>query len=335
MLGLVWNRSSDCFGYDTQSFLEYCKNYGHHTKRSLLSASARIFDPLGLISPITLLPKILLQKIWTLGLGWDDELPIELKKQWMEWSEGFHRLSELKISRFYFLDQLEDREVQLHLFSDASLAAYGTVAYLRSVDSSGYCRVTCIASKTRVAPLQQMTLPRLELMGCLLSARLAKSIGDALSLQFPTLYWSDSQVALSWISKTPSALKQFVGNRVQEIQRLSTPANWRFVPGKENPADLCSRGVPTSALLDEDCIWWRGPDWLRQPESTWALNSKPMETTAECRIERTHATVLLAKAYVRRRRIQHSSPTPPLHSLRPPKLWKCCRRSSKPPGIAP
>ena len=49
-------------------------------------------------------------------------------------------------------------------------------------------------------------------------------------------------------------------------------------------------------LTEPTCIWWRGPDWLRQPEDTWPPNFKPMETTAECKIERTHAAVLLANA---------------------------------------
>ena len=165
--------------------------------------------------------------------------------------------------------------MELHLFSDASEKAYGTVAYIRSVDSDGKCRISLVASKTRVAPLRKITLPRLELLGCLLSVRLANSIKEALLMDIPTFFWSDSQVALSWILKKPTELKQFVANRVAEIQRSTTAQVWNFVPGKENPADLCSRGASAMVLTEPTCIWWCGPEWFIQPKENWPASFKP------------------------------------------------------------
>ena len=227
VLGLVWQHSNDCFYYDPQSFFDHCASFqGCCTKRTVLSSSARIFDPLGLISPIILVPKILLQEIWSIGVDWDTNLPEKLKTQWDDWSAGLSHLSKVKIPRYYYLDQAEARQMELHLFSDACEKAYGTVAFIRSVDSDGKCKISLVASKTRVAPLRKITLPRLELLGCLLSVRLANSIKEALLIDIPTFFWSDSQVALSWILKKPTELKQFVANPVAEIQRSTTAQVW-------------------------------------------------------------------------------------------------------------
>ena len=98
VLGLVWRRSNDCFYYDPQSFFYHCASFqGRCTKRTVLSSSARIFDPLGLISPIILVPKILLQEIWSIGVDWDTSLPEKLKTQWDDWSAGLSHLSKVKI----------------------------------------------------------------------------------------------------------------------------------------------------------------------------------------------------------------------------------------------
>jgi Pao retrotransposon peptidase len=142
----------------------------------------------GLISPLIVVPKILLQKIWQLGVHWNESLPIEIENQWRDWAKSLIRLSEIKIPRHYYLGQPEVTKVELHFFSDASEKAYGTVCYLRSEDSTGHCRGALVGSRTRVAPIQRITLPRLELMGCFLSARLANSIKKALSPEIPCLF---------------------------------------------------------------------------------------------------------------------------------------------------
>jgi len=122
-------------------------------------------------------------------------------------------------------------------------------------------------SKARVAPVKRMTLPRLELMGSLLAARLLKFVIKALNLPSTISYfcWTDSQVALAWIKGSPDRWKQFVANRVSEIHELTDPSRWNFCPGKQNPADLTTRGVNAAALNSD--IWLYGPEWLSGPVS--------------------------------------------------------------------
>lgn len=131
----------------------------------------------------------------------------------------------------------------VHVFSDASKVGLGTCVFLR-------CRtgeeidVRFVAAKARVAPIEEMTIPRKELLAAGLAARLGSTVLKTILFTACT-YWCDSMVVLYWIKK--GEWKVFVGNRVKEIRQLTQADMWRFVPGEMNPADLLSRG---STLTD-------------------------------------------------------------------------------------
>ena len=120
-------------------------------------------------------------------------------------------------------------------------------------------------SKARAAPLKQHTLPRLELMAAVLSARLYVFISTSISTT-NVLFWSDSQIVLSWIT-SKKTLKPFVSNRVSEIRSVST--EWRYCPSADNPADLLTRGI-TFDQLNASIQWRHGPTWLNAP-SNWPI----------------------------------------------------------------
>ena len=95
-------------------------------------------------------------------------------------------------------------------------------------------------------------------------ARLVTYVKSALHIEVPVCCWIDSTVTLSWIKGDPLRWKSFVRNRVSEIQELTSPSNWSHCPGKDNPADLISRGALTEHLVSSE-LWLNGPAWLSLP----------------------------------------------------------------------
>ena len=122
-----------------------------YTKRELASLSAKIFDPIGLISPFTVRSKLLLQSLWTQGVGWDDELPEETSRKWLQWVQELSELEQLHIPRSYIDWPLSQHvKVELHAFGDASEVAYATAIYIRVVPKEGKAPTSLVMSKTRV-----------------------------------------------------------------------------------------------------------------------------------------------------------------------------------------
>lgn len=156
-------------------------------------------------------------------------------------------------------------EVELHGFSDASKRAYGAVLYTKCISPDGSVDVELVCSKSRVAPLKPMTIPRLELCGTLLLARLVEKTVSAMKIPFSnvTLY-TDPQVCLSWFAKSPLALNQFVANRVATVHELTQDYKWCYVRSQDNPADIISRGMLPAELLTEE-KWFKGASVLWQP----------------------------------------------------------------------
>ena len=162
-----------------------------------------------------------------------------------------------------------DKEVSsqsVHCFADVSQHAYGAVVYAVTTYNDGLVTSRLIASKTKVAPLTATSVPRLELMAAILGLSLSGSIVKALEMEISeVIFWSDNTHVLWWIRRPSKRFKPFVVNRIEEIQENKEPQQWRYVPTKDNPADLLSRGMSTSDLV-EDSLWWSGPEFLKTSE---------------------------------------------------------------------
>ena len=154
----------------------------------------------------------------------------------------------MKVPRCYFDSNRTVAYNQLHGFSDASDQVFAAVIYLRSSYSDGSVEVRIVGAKTRVAPTKKQSIPRLELLGAVILARLVMTILKSLSQELPVIYWTDSMTTLHWICNH-KPWKQYVNHGVAEIRKTSSQAAWRYCPGPLNPADLPSRGISGDRLI--------------------------------------------------------------------------------------
>ncbi|XP_070518846.1 uncharacterized protein [Cardiocondyla obscurior] len=246
-----------------------------------------------------------MQALWAHKYAWDDELPTHINSTMKQYFSSLKQIANITVPRWTQFAQGE--EIQLHGFSDASEQAYGAVIYLRVITKEGRIIVSLLASKTRVAPIKQLSIPRLELQAAILLARLTVATRRARTLaQVPVQCWCDSSIVLAWLRQHPSKWKQFIANRVSEIQTLLPDTEWRHVLSESNPADLLSRGKPASELMNLE-IWWKGPTWLKQSSNYWPsqLVDGSMDTTLErktarCNVHMAHpAGDILAQVFER------------------------------------
>ena len=148
--------------------------------------------------------------------------------------------------------------MQLHGFSDASENAYSAVVYFRFEDTARNVHTSLIISKTKVAPIKRLTIPRLELCGAYLLADLLHHVKELFSISMSNMYaWTDSTIVIDLLNGSPRRFKTFVGNRVSHIIDHIPPEHWNHIKGDDNPADCASRGLFPSELLDLE-IW---VDW--------------------------------------------------------------------------
>ena len=280
VLGIPWDTLRDQLILQTDVFLKFEQPF---TKRSLLSATARLYDPLGVISPVILPMKLLFQQLCLEKLDWDAELNDQVKSKIQSWISEFQTLQSIRIPRCY-LSGITGKIIstELHGFGDASKAAYAAVVYMRTVTDNEVL-VKLVASKTRVAPTANHSIPRLELLSATILARLVCTVANALKhvVKVDEIYcWLDSLTALYWIRQENKEWKPFVQNRVSEIRKNVPVLSWLHCPSEENMADVASRGASLSQLI-MDNQWWDGPEWLRLPPSEWPYQKTPIDPTPD------------------------------------------------------
>ncbi|XP_072030174.1 uncharacterized protein [Amphiura filiformis] len=261
-LGMWWHVESDQFGFKIE------QKSNPMTRRGMMSTLCSLYDPLGFASPVILPAKQMLQELCRLKYGWDDEVPDEMKRKWHKWWTSIPELENFKIQRCWKPDGFENAEVQVHHFADASDRGYGTASYLRLLNEAGDVECNLILSKARVAPIKQVSIPRMELSAATLAVKVDNMIKRELGIQATTIFWSDSQTVLKYIKNETARFPVFVANRIAVIRDGSSPKQWRYVPSACNPADHASRGLSVKQLIERP-DWIKGPAFLSEPEEEW------------------------------------------------------------------
>lgn len=286
VLGVSWNRDADSFEY----MLKLPEPTDSISKRQVLSDVARLYDPLGWIAPVIVLAKILIQKLWQSGLEWDDRLTEDLLSEWLAYRRGLVDLTQLKLPRWY--NATQNSKIELHVFSDASKSAFAAAVYVRVIDECNQVHVHLLTAKTKVAPIEkEISIPRLELCGSTLAAKLISEVSQVMEIPKEDLYgWTDSTIVLAWLKGGSSRWTTFVSNRVSTILNIMEYEQWGHVSSETNPADCASRGMQPHELL-QNSLWWNGPQWLSEPNIE-SDGTKVEDTHEE---ERVKALTVLSK----------------------------------------
>ena len=242
------------------------------TRRSVLSQVMRIYDPLGILCPFTLLAKVYLRETWLRKLGWDEPLPPDLHEKWLVYFTRMYDMEKLKYDRC-MRPSNACGDPWLIVLSDGSDNAYGFVAYIRwQVKSGGFwCRF--VLAKCRIAPANKVSTPQMELNGAVLSKRGRKVIEKEVRFNFEKVVQIvDSETILCMINKLSTRFNVYYGVRIGEIQAATEGdvSCWAWLSGKDNISDWLTRGRNPSDL-DENSEWWLGPSFLYETMESWGL----------------------------------------------------------------
>lgn len=249
---------------------------------NILSAIGKIFDPYGFLGPINMTEKFIMQDIWSHGrvliseqqqgqenneksLSWDDPVPENIKNSWIAFSSQLSSPNHFFTPHHLFRLHDDIKRIELHGYCDASEKGYGAVIYVRSI-SKNEVLIRLLCSKGRVAPLKNVTLPKLELCGAVVLAELVYKVKTAFAQTIKIdqiRLWSDSEITLCWLASPPHRWEVFVGNRVKRIQTLSEQGIWDYISLKENPVDILSRGLNPKLMIETNVsTWLEGPSHL-------------------------------------------------------------------------
>ncbi|XP_055715140.1 uncharacterized protein LOC129809350 [Phlebotomus papatasi] len=263
-LGMTWHSLSDHFQFQLSTDFTTAR-----TKREVLAWVASLYDPLGLIGPTVVYRKLIIQRLWKENVGWDHSIPDDILVEWNRYAHALPAIKNLTVPRWISGLPCSSYK-EIHVFTDASSYAYGTVAYAVTENNRGQIMSRILMAKSRVALTDPPTIPRLELCAAVLGARVLEKIRKSFLLLDYHL-WTDSTIVLGQIRSKRTKLDAYILNRITEIQALTDVHKWNHVPTDANPADIISRGMYPVDLL-KSSLWWNGPQFITHPVSQWPID---------------------------------------------------------------
>ena len=270
VLGVKWNLEKECFLM--KPLADFPKDALAYTQRKIFSLVSSIFDPIGIMSPSTIRFKIVLQELWKLGKKWDDQIAPQLIKPLQKNLDLYFSSPEVTLNRTLNKScHSPESENEIHLFVDASAVAVAAVAYLKTVPNLATDVETCyLIGKCKVAPIKQISIPKLELEAAVIGVRILSTIMKESSFHITrSTLWTDRQVVLDWLSTTKKQ-PVFVANRLNEILASTDAYQWKHVTTKENPADHGTRCLNPDEIPAK---WLTAPAFLATRQLSAPENS--------------------------------------------------------------
>ncbi|XP_003742908.1 uncharacterized protein LOC100898176 [Galendromus occidentalis] len=224
----------------------------------------------GFVAPVTMRAKVIMQQVYKIPkMKWNDKVPENIAQAVRKWAEDITRLDTVEIPRCYGTTDRELEKLTVHIFGDASGIAYGVVAYLVVAGPEAEAQSSFLMARSRIAPMEKASIPRLELMAMCLAAETCAYLMDRLRLEVGEYHlWTDSASVFHQVnSQQEEKMPIFVRNRVTEIRKLIGEAKIHHVPGELNLADLVSRGCGVTELSRSS--WFVGPEFVKKSVSEW------------------------------------------------------------------
>ena len=267
ILGVMWNTDTDVLR------LTYLKDNimeDKLSKRVMLKIIASVYDPLGFLAPVMIKFKVLLQEMWRRGIEWDDDIPEDIRLKWNKISVDLRSLQNIALPRCIdFGDGKGVRRYELITFADASKIAYSAAVYLKIVNGQNI-DVNVVFAKSRLAPVKEISIPRLELLAVLIGCRASVFVAKELKLgNIRQTIMTDSRCVIEWY-RSEKELKRFVRDKIREIRSFELRIG--YVKSEENPADIASRGESVKNLM-QNKLWWNGPRWLVEDDESYYSRS--------------------------------------------------------------
>jgi hypothetical protein len=178
-LGLTWCPRSDRYKYKVN-----ISNKNPITKRDVISEIFQIFDPIGKLAPVIIVAKIFMQELWLKTIDWSETLRQKEHQNWRRFRTELKELENIDVQRWSLPSYYKPGEgtIEVHGFCDASEKAYGAAVYLKYTNNDK-SSVSLLCAKAKVAPISRQTLPRLELLGVELLAKLSQKTLKALDFE--------------------------------------------------------------------------------------------------------------------------------------------------------
>ncbi|GMT16336.1 hypothetical protein PFISCL1PPCAC_7633, partial [Pristionchus fissidentatus] len=274
LLGLVWMPSNDTL----QIKIPLSARKDKETKRFMLSAVSSPYDPLGLIAPLLLPSKLLVQSLWNEERKWDEPVDDSISDTFHSQMTEIEKFS-LPVDRYSKLSS--SKTIHIVMFSDASKSSMAACLYSWTENSDPMLLI----SRTRLAPISgKSTIPKMELDAFLMGHSVLQYTIEAIKKEFPesmihVYTYCDSATVLHWCRQEKSkSLGTFVFNRIHSIcdirEKLESLGNikchdHRYVRSEDNPSDHATRGLNADDMNNPMHQWWIGPEWLRSTANLW------------------------------------------------------------------
>ena len=231
------------------------------TRRLALSKTAETWDICGIWELAKVKFKLDLKDLTV--YDWDDDIGQTLAKVWRDNFHLMAKIQKILIPRTVVpIDAIDPNKLELLIACDASVKMTAAVCYVRFRLKQGGYSCSMLTAKSRSV---DSTIPRNELSSNVLAAEMFVTLSKAFGDKIESYYvFTDSMIALSWLSNAQKLLKPFCFNRVRQVQRLADITRWRFVPGTLNPADHATKGDVKEELLDPNSVWFKGYEWMKE-----------------------------------------------------------------------